>query len=44
MGSNKAITIFKIKAELDLPVSKSTVLRAIKKNNNLVCWILDILF
>ena len=36
MGSNKAITISKIKADLDLSVSKSTVLRAIKEDNNLV--------
>ena len=36
MGSNKAIIISKIKADLDLSVSKSTVLRAIKENNNLV--------
>ena len=30
MGSNKVITISKIKADLDLLVSKSIVLRAIK--------------
>ena len=36
MGSNKAINISKIKADLDLSVSKSTVLRAIKEDNNLV--------
>ena len=36
MGSNKAINISKIKADLDLSVLKSTVLRAIKEDNNLV--------
>ena len=36
MGSNKAITISKIKADLDLSVSKSTVFWAIKEDNNLV--------
>ena len=36
MGSNKVITISKIKADLDLLVSKSIVLRVMKENNNLV--------
>ena len=36
MGSDKAITISKIKADLNLPVSKSNVLRSDKENNNLI--------
>ncbi|KKO73679.1 hypothetical protein AAJ76_317000642 [Vairimorpha ceranae] len=36
MGSNKAISISKIKADSELLVLNSTVLRVIKENNNLV--------